>query len=202
MKLRTLAAAAVLSLTLACQAQAADFHLTPAANLIGVTPVLELHLTPPTNWTPAFTRQVEQAIVQQVQTELEPVWHTSGITFGPEGVPINFITEKAMGATFYCAPRSLGCHYDLPDGTLAIYVANGPVGVETETLDHEILETLVDPYGFYAPTMTGDYVDEICDPVENNPARVDGVRLSRFVHPGYFHRLNAIALPTVNITLG
>lgn len=124
---------------------------------------------------PADLAQIEAAISQQVQDDVAPLWHVTPVTWGPGGIPVTLVPLAALQAQ--CGPNTGGCHSGgLPD---AIFVADDyPAWAVGVLLDHEVLETEVNPAGGQP---------EICDPVENvyytSPSD-PYVSLSDFILPG------------------
>jgi hypothetical protein len=120
----------------------------------------------------------ERALVAQ-SLQLRVAWGTPCVQFGPGGWPVYL---QDGGWALHYAPHSgvipfqpaSGCTSDLPTPCALVSPA---AGTWTVQLSHEVVEMLVDP------DLTGD---EVCDPVEEDAYRLDGVWVSDFVTPAWF----------------
>lgn len=125
------------------------------------------------------------AIQTQVNGMLAARWGTGTIGFDTEGgIPIFFVRNIATP----CQDNdAAGCHGEWETGDPAIFVQLGSAFQEETALDHEILETMVDPDITSDPTMMNGQLVEIADPLQfGRPYERDGVYLVRCVGPAYF----------------
>lgn len=137
------------------------------------------------SWLPA---KVTLAIGSQVDSAVRRDWGTPAIRFSnTTGVPVTFVPRSDMQADCQAA-HALGCHYETAAGTLGIYVSYGSRAEESATLDHEVIETLIDPWVGTDPTTfdDGKLLEEVCDPDEGYDYTQDGVWLSNFVKPSFY----------------
>ena len=136
---------------------------------------------------------IAAAIQVQVQRDLGPAW---GLQAAVSAFPS---LEQVPQGTW---PVAVTNRADLPvDGFH--FVMNGlPFGVVgnaddlSVVLSHEIAEMLVDPIGqrtITGPALTTagqgpvDYLVEVCDPCEGETYQINGVDVSDFVVPAYYH---------------
>jgi len=138
------------------------------------------------------------AIAVQVHEHLAPVWKIdANIVFG----------EPASADTWVCTledradPEStlvLGTHRVGDDGKPTCSVSAGLIigsqlGAVSQTLSHEILEMLIDPWlsnvtfaGAGNPNSATVYLREICDPVAAYPYDINGVAVADFTYPQFW----------------
>jgi hypothetical protein len=159
--------------------------------------VVEFHLIDaPANWTPAYTARVEHAIEHVADTQLAPAWHAAKVTFGDTGVPIHF--AGPWGVKTFCRGEEAGaCHTDPLGRRPVIWVSKGTSRSESVALSHEVFEYDVDPQPNTDPTeYKGSHtviLEEVCDPMRGATQSVNGVPVSWFAYPRYYHDLAAAA---------
>jgi hypothetical protein len=140
-------------------------------------------------------RVEEQAIVEQ-STVIREHWHTPLVRFGVGGWKIylvrygsqlgQYIPVGAAGVhlvtpgKFVCSQLSLSCWTGATPFAIIGYPGRGWM---PGTVDHEIIEMLVDPY---ADRYINGHLVEPCDPVEVNGYGSANVDLSDFVYPRYY----------------
>jgi hypothetical protein len=132
---------------------------------------------------PASIHRVERALEDQVAKQVRVDWNVPTIAFAARGIRV-YIEGAAAIARDCGNPDDGGCHApadSVVGGTgagVAIY-ALAQYGYSF-SLDHEILEALVDPTG--DRTWYGQAL-EICDPVQGGMYTLDGEPLSDFTYP-------------------
>jgi len=125
--------------------------------------------------------RAEQAIEQQANTSLQRAWNTPRVRFTADPAATITITFASNAHTAVaCDEQVVGCHWVTNNYGIEVETDADPKTL-TSNLDHEIIETLVDP------DTTGR---EICDPVEYNTYERDGIELSDFVLPAYYDTLS------------
>jgi hypothetical protein len=128
----------------------------------------------------------EKAISQQVNRDVRKHWNTPPITFGNTGIPIHMVDDQTLLSQ--CGYDVSGCHgYDAngPNIWIGIY----PWWFATQAIDHEMIETIVNPHPTIGSQHVVDgYVAEICDPVEGTWYQGSyNVMLSDFVYPRWYN---------------
>ena len=127
---------------------------------------------------------VERAITHQVNSQVAQHWPTARILWSnsPTAIPVHVLSMRAVAAKRWCGAGAAGCHSTGPDGQPII-----AVGAQSQSwsgfLSHEVIETLIDPWG--ARNLSG-HLAEVCDPVSQNWYRLDGTWVSDFVYPHWF----------------
>ena len=166
--LTTIAATAALALATA----AAQAHSAPANYAVGAPITFTVH-----NGTGLRQNRIDAAdaaITKQVSQQFRRYWPGRPIRFGSGGFPI--YVEPYATVAWVCQANVAACHG--PNWIFAGYSsAAATPGDWTLALDHEVLETLVDPSG------TGQ---EVADPVQTPGYKYAGWLLSDFVFPNYF----------------
>jgi hypothetical protein len=127
----------------------------------------------------------------QVHRDLGPLWgvHAAVSPFRSlKEVPAGYwpvaITKKVVSVD--------GFHFTMRGLPFGVVKQSNELSV---ALSHEVTEMLVDPYG--QRTVSGprlddsgdsyvEYFVEVCDPCQQEPYEVNGVRVSDFVLPGYY----------------
>lgn len=119
--------------------------------------------------------RVERAIVDQSRI-VSRYWHTPRARFGPDGWKVYLVRATDPMAAQVPAGAA-GVHLN----TNAPYiVVKAPV--TSYALDHEIVETLVDPYG---DRYINYELVEPCDPTSRE-GKLDGVMLADFEKPAFY----------------
>jgi len=133
-----------------------------------------------------------RALQRFVDQHVAPVWGTRAKLFKSTG-----FVKGAWALVFLDDadhPGSLGYHDLTPDGLpqskvfVRTTLANGEL--VSVAASHELVEMLVDPAGNMmttGPDRAATYCYESADPVEETHFDVDGIPMSNFVHPAYFH---------------
>jgi hypothetical protein len=138
------------------------------------------------------------AVARQVHEHLAPIWKIdANVVFGQPA------TSDAWVCTLedHANPESnlvLGIHMVGADGMPTCSVNAGlivasQVGNVSQTLSHEILEMLIDPWlsnvtfaGGGNPNSATVFLREICDPVAGYPYDLDGVAVADFTYPEFW----------------
>lgn len=167
--------------------------------MAALTPISEAHRvearlgalmatdSPPVSLTvlgprPRWLHADEQQIATQVNVRLRQHWNVPSIRFAPGGIPIRFARGAVVADA--CGLSDVGgCHAVDASNAPTIWITYGTAPAEQIELDHEILETLVDPGGML---LTDGYLAEICDPVQDIAWDAGGVYLTDFVYPRYY----------------
>ena len=140
-------------------------------------------------------RRVLPALQKQITKQFEPVWGWgANLKFDAKKFDMQvIIKDTARGGGGY-----LGYH--IKDNIPITYIfAKDDIedsGEYTSTLSHELLEMIADPaVNLYAigkfrdkggQRRTGLFGLEVCDPVEANYYKIDGVSVSDWVRPEWF----------------
>lgn len=140
------------------------------------------------------TVKVERAITKEVVTKLDPAYNIYAVPVWDSNSPPDVVVmfRSLYQTDVMCQGPADGCHsFDTnamgQPTRIWIVVDKAEDKTDlTETLSHEVLETIVDPY-------LNHYIDgklaEVCDPLESYARGYydsQGVWLSRFVKPSYF----------------
>jgi hypothetical protein len=150
--------------------------------------------------TDALLEQIGQSVVEQIASDVSPVWGGAGTTIRvgkPDGSDV-LPTEVAcfIQDTLQNAPGAAAYHDRLPNGAPVAYFAredNNSIlsgsGALSVDVSHEILETIGDP----GANRWADYGDlssskalELCDQVQNTVYSVGSVSVSNFLLPAAF----------------
>jgi hypothetical protein len=151
---------------------------------VAPTATLSFYFTSTGSLHGAYLRQIEQAITDQINGPVHSHWHTPFVRFGSTGIPIAVISPSDSAAI--CGSDTAGCHDDMAATDPFIVVADN--GYDDVALDHEIIETTVDPVLGLPATHVSGYIAEVCDPVENVEYRSpNNVNLSDFVYPRWYN---------------
>ncbi len=140
--------------------------------------------------------RVERAILYQANHDLRPVWHTPRVSFTNHGWGVLIDpTFRPGGAHYYdhggliapgCTTPAPGCH---AHATISTKTLRGGIFTTplpwTAVLSHEIIEMTVDPH---LTRRINDSLVEVCDPTADQTRTIQGVKLSRWVPPAYYHR--------------
>lgn len=171
----------VLSLSAACLLLAFfQGSAEPAAALNVPTQAFTVYVAP--GVSASWLRRSEQALEEQSET-VRASWGTPLIRFGPGGWPVYVRSDRP-------GQGEPGWH-GVEKGDPYAVVETGTWAPAAGIFDHEVLETLVDPY--LQRFIDGALV-EICDPVVGHRYRAsNGALLVDWVYPAYFH--NALAGP-------
>ena len=140
-------------------------------------------------------KRVLPALQKQISKQFEPVWGWgANLKFEAKKFDMHvIIKDTARGGGGY-----LGYH--IKDNIPITYIfAKDDIedsGEYTSTLSHELLEMIADPaVNLYAigkfrdkdgKRRSGLFGLEVCDPVEANYYKIDGVTVSNFVRPEWF----------------
>ena len=141
----------------------------------------------------ADIKRVMPALQKQITTQFEPVWGWgANLKFDAKKFDMKVIIKDTAGAGAY-----LGYH--IKDGIPTTYIfAKDDIadsGEYTSTLSHELLEMIADPavnlyaigkFRYRGRSRTGLFGLEVCDPVESNYYKIDGVTVSDWVRPEWF----------------
>lgn len=113
-------------------------------------------------------------------------WNTGSATFGSGGIPVLFVpmsTEQSI-----CGATSIGCHGQMGNSLFIVVANNLGMQLTQYVIDHEILETLVDPYPATDPTIVNGRLAEVCDPYQWETFDPTGHWvLAEWVYPNYFN---------------
>jgi len=145
--------------------------------------------------TDADVKHVIPALQKQITKHFEPVWGWgANLKFNVKKFDMKVIIKKSAGKEGF-----LGYH--IKDGIPITYVfAKDDVddsGEYTSTLSHELLEMIADPnvnlyaigkFRYKGKSGKGLYGLEVCDPVEANYYKIDGVTVSNWVKPEWFEQ--------------
>lgn|SRR5215813_819776 len=141
----------------------------------------------------AHLKSILPALQKQISRHFEPIWGWgANLKFNVKRFDMQVIIKDTAGKAGY-----LGYH--IKDGKPITYIfAKDDIadsGEYTSTLSHELLEMIADPnVNLYAigkfrqngKTRTGLFGLEVCDPVEANYYKINGVTVSDFVKPEWF----------------
>jgi hypothetical protein len=133
-----------------------------------------------------------QALQKQITRDFEPAWGW--------GANLRFDVAKfdmKMIIRDHASGDALGYHIDggKPVGYIFAKDDIEAAGEYTSTLSHELLEMIADPnvnlyaagpFRFEGRKRIGFFGLEVCDPVQENYYRIDGVRVQDFVLPEWF----------------
>lgn len=138
---------------------------------------------------------VAAALQKQVLRDFGPVWgaHATVAAFASRAsAPAGYwpiIVRDALDE-----PGALGYHTDEHKQPVAYVQAGADWSV---TASHELLEMLADPFGNRTWVATGPtalervhYLIEVCDPPEAISYSIDGVNVSDFVLPQWYHTVS------------
>jgi hypothetical protein len=145
--------------------------------------------------THADLKRVLPALQKQITRDFEPVWGWgANLKLEAAKFDMKVIIRDTAGAGGY-----LGYH--IKDGKPITYIfAKDDIkdsGEYTSTLSHELLEMIADPgVNLYAigkfrldgRRRRGLFGLEVCDPVESNYYKIEGVTVSDFVRPEWFEQ--------------
>jgi hypothetical protein len=133
------------------------------------------------------------ALQKQITRHFEPVWGWgANLKFNSKRFNMKVIIKDTAGDMHY-----LGYHIkdDIPITYVFAKDDIARFGEYTSTLSHELLEMIADPAAnLYAigkfrdrgRLRTGLFALEVCDPVESNYYKIDGVTVSDWVRPEWF----------------
>jgi len=127
----------------------------------------------------------ENAIADQINNQVRPLWHTPLISFDQNGWQVWIATPTQIQAGFPGLAAMGGFHslQGNPAAPFAVVEWDGNEQHLSFDLSHEVIEMLIDPYFYTEP----DGVPlEACDPVELRGYQIDGVVVSDFVTPAWF----------------
>lgn len=119
------------------------------------------------------------AVSQQADGAFAAAWGTGPVTFGAGGIPVFYVSRAQV--QYYCASvEAIACHANNGSQIYILVTDNLATWLTQYALDHEILETMVDPY------PETDYTYEVCDPLD--AAYMSGpYALAEWVGPSYFN---------------
>ncbi len=138
-------------------------------------------------------RVVIPAMQKQITRDFEPVWGWgANLKFNTRKFDMKVIIKDTAGKGGY-----LGYHIKSGKPVTYIFAKDdiADSGEYSSTLSHELLEMIADPgVNLYAigkfrdggRKKSGLYGLEVCDPVEANYYKIDGVTVSDFVRPEWF----------------
>lgn len=109
-------------------------------------------------------------------------WGTGTVEFGSGGIPVIYLPTALVQIDCFEA-NAIGCHGNNGAQRYILITAGMPAWETAYTIDHEILETMVDPYPYTDPTVINGKLAEVCDPDENPVGRWS---LAAWVGPNYF----------------
>lgn len=134
---------------------------------------------------PAFQQGLDQAFT--------PAWNTPATLYFGDSAPADSWTITVMDDTGVFG--AAGYHAVFQDTPYAVVGADTDISWEL-VLDHELDEMLVDPFvdraagpilcNPFGCTTPFFYLQEVCDPVEYNWWKIDGVYISDFVTPRWY----------------
>jgi hypothetical protein len=141
----------------------------------------------------ADVKRIIPALQKQITRDFEPVWGWGAhLVFNAKRYDMKVIIKDTAGKGGY-----LGYH--IKDGKPITYLfAKDDIaasGEYTTTLSHELLEMIADPgVNLYAigkcrvggRSRTALFGLEVCDPVESNSYKIQGVKVSDWVVPEWF----------------
>jgi hypothetical protein len=135
-----------------------------------------------------------RALQKQITRDFEPAWGWgANLRFDAKTFDMKLIIkDRARGG-------DLGYHLEgaKPVGYIFAMDDRDEEGEYTSTLSHELLEMIADPnanlysagkFHLYGKTRVGFFALEVCDPVQENYYRIDGVRVQDFVRPEWFEQ--------------
>lgn len=132
------------------------------------------------------------ALQKQITRDFEPAWGWgANLRFDVARFDMKMIIRD------HASDDSLGFHIDggKPVGYIFAKDDIEDAGEYTSTLSHELLEMIADPnvnlyavgpFHFKGRKRVGFFGLEVCDPVQENYYRIDGVRVQDFVLPEWF----------------
>lgn len=136
---------------------------------------------------------VAAALQKQVIRDFQPIWHKAAVvtayTKPPDDAwPIRIVDDVGeLGA--------LGFHADELHQPYALVQAGADWSV---TASHELLEMLADPWGRRLwkaanPSVAGRvwFLIEVCDPCEAERYEIDGIAVSDFATPAFYHSVHS-----------
>jgi hypothetical protein len=139
-------------------------------------------------------RVVMPAMQKQITRDFEPVWGWgANLKFNVKKFDMKLIIkDHARGG-------DLGFHIEggKPVGYIFARDDIEAEGEYTSTLSHELLEMIADPdlnlysagkFRLNGKNRIGFFALEVCDPVQENYYRIDGVRVQDFVRPEWFEQ--------------
>ena len=134
------------------------------------------------------------ALQKQISRHFEPVWGWgANLRFNSKRFDMKVvIKDRSRGG-------DLGYHIEGHKPVATIFAQDDIDAAQeyTSTLSHELLEMIADPYvNLYATgpfqlhrrRRIGFYAFEVCDPVQENYYKIDGVRVQDFVFPEWFEQ--------------
>ncbi|MEA2147352.1 MAG: hypothetical protein QOG59_2939 [Solirubrobacteraceae bacterium] len=142
--------------------------------------------------SPRTLQLVEHALTVQSNRDVRRWWHGPRVRFGPGGWRVMLEPLRRFGRhqrLLALDPAGdLGWHSTNAAGTpFAVAGVGGPLqgpGGWEDTLSHEVVEMVVDPYGVIIDSQSL-FMDP-CDPVQTVAYQIDGVAVSDFVTPRWF----------------
>jgi hypothetical protein len=151
------------------------------------------------------------ALQKQITRDFEPAWGWgANLKFNAKRYNMKVVIRDHAGG------GDLGYHIEGGKPVGYIFAkddieATGEFKEYTSTLSHELLEMIADPnVNLYAAgkfrvkskSRVGFYALEVCDPVQENYYKVDGVRVQDFVLPEWFeqfHRKGAMKMDHMGV---
>jgi hypothetical protein len=134
------------------------------------------------------------ALQKQITRDFEPAWGWgANLRFNAKRFDMKMIIkDHARGG-------DLGYHIvgGKPIGYIFAKDDKDAEGEYTSTFSHELLEMIADPnvnlyaagkFRLKAKTRVGFFALEVCDPVQENYYKIDGVRVQDFVRPEWFEQ--------------
>jgi hypothetical protein len=104
-----------------------------------------------------------KAAVSRQSLAVGAAWGTGQVTFGRGGVPVFFaplsVIQQDCGG-----PPAIACHGNNGTQLYILVATHLGTAVQQYAIDHEIVETMVDPYPYTDPTMVNGQRAEVCDP--------------------------------------
>ena len=156
----------------------------------------------------ADVKQNLRALQKQITRDFEPAWGWgANLRFNAKRFDMQvIIKDHAKGG-------DLGYH--IKDGKAIAYIFAkddiADAGEYTSTLSHELLEMIADPnVNLYAigkfrlkgRSRSGLFGLEVCDPVQENYYKIDGVRVSDWVRPEWYepeHKKGAMKMDHMGV---
>lgn len=122
------------------------------------------------------------AVEAQSTGAFHRAWGTGAVIFGSGGIPVIYLPAALVQIDCFGA-NAIGCHSNNGAQRYILITAGMPAWETAYVVDHEILETMVDPYPLTDPTEINGHIVEVCDPDERTVGRWS---LASWVGPNYF----------------